>query len=115
MSLISLTENAKARIVTQMEQAGESTLFFCTTSKGCGGNGYQMGFIDADEIESSDEIIDLGENRKFVVDAKSVLLLAGTVVDWVEDEFSGSFKFNNPNAAGSCGCGSSFHTEQPCA
>ena len=114
MSLVSLTESAKDRIVSQMKAADENVLFFCTNSKGCGGNGYQMGFIDADEIEASDEVIDLGEERKFVVDAKSVLLLAGTTIDWVEHEFAGSFTFNNPNAAGNCGCGASFHTEQPC-
>lgn len=115
MSLISLTESAKARIVSQMEASGETTLFFCTTSKGCGGNSYDMGFIDPEEIEPTDEVIDMGNDRKFVVDAKSVLTLAGTTVDWVEDGISGSFQFQNPNAAGSCGCGSSFHTEKPCA
>lgn len=114
MSIV-LTEAAKSRIATQMDLSGETVLFFCATSKGCGGNGYQMGFITPEEVEATDLIIDLGESRKFVVDAESMSKLAGTVVDYVEDGLSGSFKFENPNAAGSCGCGNSFHTEQACS
>ena len=42
------------------------------------------------------------------IDGGSVLYLVGSTMDWVEDEFSAGFVFNNPNATGSCGCGESF-------
>ena len=42
------------------------------------------------------------------VDGGSLLYLIGSVMDWVEDDFTAGFVFNNPNAKGSCGCGESF-------
>lgn len=112
---VSLTERAKERIASLMETNNENTLFFCVNSKGCGGNGYQLGFIERDEVETSDDIIDLGDDRLFVVDNGSAALLLGTVVDWQDQGVGGSFTFSNPQAAGSCGCGSSFHTEKACS
>ena len=44
----------------------------------------------------------------FYVDAGSVLYLIGSRMDWVEDDFTAGFTFQNPNAKGSCGCGESF-------
>ncbi len=43
-----------------------------------------------------------------VVDMKSYLFLNGTTLDYVDDIMGGGFKFINPNAQRSCGCGSSF-------
>jgi hypothetical protein len=37
-----------------------------------------------------------------------VLYLIGSTMDWVEDDFTAGFVFNNPNAKGTCGCGESF-------
>ena len=44
----------------------------------------------------------------FYIDGASVLYLVGSVMDWVEDDFSAGFVFENPNAKGACGCGESF-------
>ena len=44
----------------------------------------------------------------FYVDAGSILYLIGSTMDWVEDDFTAGFVFQNPNAKGSCGCGESF-------
>jgi iron-sulfur cluster assembly accessory protein len=48
------------------------------------------------------------EKLKCVVDAKSMLYLYGLELDYSEELIGGGFKFYNPNAEESCGCGSSF-------
>lgn len=46
---------------------------------------------------------------RVIVDAKALLVLVGTEMDFVEDEVRSEFVFRNPNAKGQCGCGESFH------
>lgn len=102
-------------MVSVLTEAGENTILFGTNSKGCGGNGYVMGIIDRSEVEDGDEVIRLDENdRILVVDPRSAVMLFGTQIDWQETEVSGSFVFSNPNAVGTCGCGSSFTTGEAC-
>ena len=45
---------------------------------------------------------------RFFIDSRSHLYLDGTEIDYVDDIMGSGFKFNNPNATGSCGCGESF-------
>jgi iron-sulfur cluster assembly protein len=45
---------------------------------------------------------------RIIVDMKSAIYLQGTQLDYQKDLVSGQFKFSNPNAAKSCGCGESF-------
>jgi iron-sulfur cluster assembly protein len=45
---------------------------------------------------------------KVIVDAKSAIYLQGTQLDFQKDLMGGSFKFVNPNANKTCGCGESF-------
>jgi iron-sulfur cluster assembly protein len=76
---------------------------------GCSGLSYVMDFSTEDEIQEDDEIDEYSaEKLKCVVDAKSMLYLYGLELDYSEDLIGGGFKFFNPNAEESCGCGSSF-------
>ena len=69
----------------------------------------KMDFSTEDAIQDDDEIDDYPqENIKCVVDAKSMLYLYGMELDYSEELIGGGFKFFNPNAEESCGCGSSF-------
>ncbi|MEQ1847740.1 MAG: iron-sulfur cluster assembly accessory protein, partial [Nitrospira sp.] len=45
---------------------------------------------------------------KVIIDAKSAIYLQGTQLDYQKDMLSGNFKFLNPNANKTCGCGESF-------
>lgn len=64
--------------------------------------------LELDEvIESSDQVLDCG-GIKVVIDAGSQQYLDGLSLDYTEDLMGGGFRFNNPNAASSCGCGNSF-------
>lgn len=57
-----------------------------------------------------DHRVDL-ENLTVYVDKKSLLFLAGTVLDFENTLFSKRFIFKNPNAIASCSCGESFSIE----
>ena len=74
---------------------------------GCSGFTYNMDFDDTEQ--PSDFILE--ENGlKILVDPMSFQYLDGTDIDYVESfQFSG-FRFENPNATSTCGCGSSFAT-----
>ena len=74
---------------------------------GCAGFKYEWGFVNDEQINKGDEIIDLGE-AKFVVDGISVMNIAGTEVDFVKEVFGSHFNIKNPTATASCGCGESF-------
>lgn len=115
MDLISLTDDARHRLTALLKAYNEDTAYLTTTSKGCGGNGYSIGIVDRANVEPVDDIIELAEGLVLAVDGRAALLLAGTVVDWSQNDFSGEWVFNNPNATGHCGCGSSFTTNKPCS
>ena len=59
------------------------------------------------QANAFDERIDTPGGTVFI-DGASVLYLIGSTMDWVEDDFTAGFVFQNPNAKGSCGCGESF-------
>jgi iron-sulfur cluster assembly protein len=72
---------------------------------GCSGFTYKMNFDS--KVSEFDEVIQ-ADGVRVVVDAKSALFLKGTTLDYVNALMGGGFKFINPNATGSCGCGESF-------
>ena len=72
---------------------------------GCSGFSYQLNF--AKEPKPGDITLDC-ENLTVYVDPESIPFLEGTVIDFVSGLYGGGFKFANPNAIASCGCGTSF-------
>jgi len=76
---------------------------------GCSGLSYVMDFSTEEEIEEDDQVDEYpDEGIKCVVDTKSMLYLYGLELDYSDELIGGGFKFFNPNAEDSCGCGSSF-------
>ncbi|MGO9455322.1 MAG: HesB/IscA family protein [Candidatus Binataceae bacterium] len=71
---------------------------------GCSGFQYQMNF---DGQKDGDRVVDLGGVR-VLVDDFSLPYLAGTTLDYVEGLHGAGFRFDNPRASRTCGCGSSF-------
>ena len=78
--------------------------------KGGGCSGYQYGmaldnnFRDEDLVTESDGV-------KVVIDEVSIEYMRGATIDFVDDLMGSGFKVENPNAVASCGCGSSFRTQ----
>lgn len=106
--MVSLTDAAKkevTRLLGEHDDLNGSVLRMGVRGGGCSGLSYTLGFDK--ETSEYDHIIEF-DNVKVVVDMKSALYLKGTEVDYTHDLLGGGFKFNNPNARKSCGCGSSF-------
>jgi len=104
---LNLTSSAEARIAELMARAPEGAIGvkLSTPRRGCSGLAYSVDYVT--EAKPFDERIDTPGGTLFV-DGGSILYLIGSTMEWVEDDFTAGFVFNNPNAKGSCGCGESF-------
>jgi iron-sulfur cluster assembly accessory protein len=71
---------------------------------GCSGFQYQLNF---DAIKEGDRVVEF-EGVKVAVDDFSLPYIAGTTLDFVEGLHGAGFRFDNPRASRTCGCGSSF-------
>jgi iron-sulfur cluster assembly protein len=104
--MVTLTPVAIAKVKEILaERKEEAGLRIAVIGGGCSGFQYQM-TLDK-EAQSDDSVIDM-EGLKIFIDTRSLLYLNGTQVDYVEGENGSGFKFDNPNAKASCGCGESF-------
>lgn len=72
---------------------------------GCSGLGYDLNLVK--ELKEGD-LHWTQDGIAIVTDKLSAKYLAGTHMDWVKTDTAAGFKFENPNAKSSCGCGSSF-------
>jgi len=102
-----LTPSAEARVAALMAKAPQDAIGvkLSTPRRGCSGLAYSVDYVT--EASPMDERIET-PGGTFFIDGASVLYLVGSTMDWVEDDFTAGFVFNNPNAKGSCGCGESF-------
>ncbi len=107
MQAMRLTQSAADRVKELVEASGHDTagLRVGVTKGGCAGMEYTMEFVDAPA--KFDEIVEDRGVRVFI-DAKAVLYLLGTEMDYVTDKLSAKFVFNNPNQTSACGCGESI-------
>lgn len=105
---MTLTDAAAARVRTLMSArtAPAEGLRIGVRTGGCSGMAYEMEF--AAERNPLDEVVEDKGVRLFV-DARALMFLLGTEMDYVEDKLQSGFVFNNPNEKGRCGCGESFH------
>lgn len=72
---------------------------------GCSGLSYTVNFdTEAGPHDQTYEV----DGIRVIVDMKSAIYLQGTQLDFQKDLVSGQFKFSNPNASKTCGCGESF-------
>lgn len=73
---------------------------------GCSGLSYVMDFDD--QIDKTDEIVEVDGGLKVIIDRKSVLYLFGTELNYSDGLNGKGFQWENPNASRTCGCGESF-------
>lgn len=105
---VTLTEKAAKHVQKSLSSRGKGLgLRLGVKTSGCSGMSYIMEF--ADETQPEDQIFE-SQGVKIVVDAKSLLYIDGTELDFVREGLNEGFKFNNPNVKDSCGCGESFNT-----
>ncbi|MHC5210189.1 MAG: HesB/IscA family protein [Planctomycetota bacterium] len=106
--MITVTEKAVTevrRIIAEQELGEETFLRVGVSGGGCSGFSYVVGFDT--EVKQGDVESEF-HGMKVVVDGDAVPYLDQTVVDFSDSVMRRGFVFNNPNASGTCGCGSSF-------
>ncbi len=106
--MITITERAAKeikRIVAEQNLPANSALRVGVKGGGCSGFSYTLGFDD--EVGEVDQVTEQ-DGVRIVCDPKSFLYLNGTELDFEDNLMGRGFKFGNPNAAKSCGCGESF-------
>lgn len=106
--MIGLSERAikeVRRIVAEQNLPEETFLRVGVKGGGCSGFSYTLGFDDA--LAETDQVSEVNGVR-VACDPKSFLYLNGTEVDFEESLMGRGFKFGNPNADKTCGCGESF-------
>ena len=104
--MITVTQSAAAEAKRLLEKQGkpELGLRVGVQGGGCSGLSYKLGF---DQERSGDHIQKI-EGVRVLVDPKSDLYLDGTTLDFVDGLEGRGFKFLNPQAKKTCGCGESF-------
>lgn len=106
---ISLAPAALQRIKDFLDASPDALgLRFGVRRTGCSGWGYEVDLAretrDGDTVSEQDGV-------RVYVDADSLALVDGTVIDFVKQGLGEHFVFRNPNAQGECGCGESFTTD----
>ena len=105
--MITLTESAVGRIKSILHNdpaaRGKSLRLF-VQGGGCAGFQYAFAFDD----RKDDDAVVAQDDVEVVIDPMSAVYLTGLQVDYTESLTGAGFRFSNPNASGSCGCGKSF-------
>jgi iron-sulfur cluster assembly protein len=104
--MIQVTEPAIRQLQVMLREQDDQTkgLRIFVEHGGCAGLQYGMGFARA---ESGDEVVER-DGVKVIVAEQSRQFLDGSTIDYSDDLAGAGFRIQNPNAARSCGCGTSF-------
>lgn len=103
---ISVTPKAANQIRKALDKRGAGVgLRVAVKTSGCSGYAYALEFADS---PADEDLRFESEGVTLLVDARSLPMIDGTQLDWVREGLNEGFKFNNPNASATCGCGESF-------
>ena len=105
--MITLTQSAQTAISRFIKGAESPVQGLRISVTGGGCSGMQYGLALEETPSNEDTIIEVDDVRLFV-DPDSAPMLNGVTVDFLDGMEGSGFKFNNPNATASCGCGKSF-------
>ena len=108
-SVLTLTAKAVAQVKDVMTQQGFEGYYLTirVVPAGCSGLGYDLNLV---KDSKPGDLLWEQEGIKLCTDPVSVKYLTGTEVDYQVTDTAAGFKFQNPNAKSSCGCGTSFST-----
>jgi iron-sulfur cluster assembly accessory protein len=104
--MIQVTEPAIRQLQVMLTEQDDPTkgLRIYVENGGCAGMQYGMGFAHA---QPGDEVVER-DGVKVIVDAQSAHFIDGSTIDYSDDLAGAGFRIQNPKAARSCGCGTSF-------
>lgn len=103
--MIVLTPNAIIKVQSLLKEESKYALRIGVTGGGC--NGFNYTFAFAEEASDDDTLIEY-KDVNVLVDPISLMYLDGAVVDYSKSIAGELFTVSNPNAATTCGCGTSF-------
>lgn len=104
---IKFTDNAAVKVSELIAEEGNAALKLRVYVSGGGCSGFQYGFTFDEQLNEDDTVVE--KNGVMVlIDAMSIDYLRGAEIDYKEDVSGAQFVIRNPNAATTCGCGSSF-------
>jgi iron-sulfur cluster assembly protein len=105
---IEITAAAAEEIAKQRDKRGTPDAMIRIGVRGGGCTGFTYVFEWAEQTRPTDKVFS-AHGVSIVVDPKSLVYLGGMQLDFVRGMMGHGFKFNNPNAKGSCGCGESVN------
>ena len=105
--MINLTDRAASEIKGLLDKQGKPDAMLRVFVSGGGCSGFQYGMSLEDAAMEGDKETEIN-GVKVIVDPRSAMYISGAEVDFVDNLMGGGFKIDNPNAASSCGCGTSF-------
>ena len=100
--MIKILDNALLRLRELRDKHNKKFVRIDVKGGGCAGFNYEWSFADEDRID------DVVVGDILLVSRDYELYLLGMELDYSYDDFESMFKFNNPKATSSCGCGTSF-------
>ena len=104
---ITITETAVSTIKNLLAQKNVPDHGLRVFVSGGGCSGMQYGMALEPEARPYDHVVEVGGIKVFV-DPTSMMYLSNATIDYEDSIMGGGFKIDNPNAASSCGCGTSF-------
>ena len=104
---IVFTDAAASKVSELIQEEDNPALKLRVFISGGGCSGFQYGFTFDEKIEDGDSQVE-NHGVTLVVDPMSIQYLMGAEIDYTEDLSGAQFVIRNPNAATTCGCGSSF-------
>ena len=103
---VTLSEAAAKRIAAIVAaEADKQALRVSVEGGGCSGFSYKF---DLDGQPAGDDIVIKRDGATVLIDPMSLIYMAGSEIDFVDNLLGQSFQIKNPNAVASCGCGTSF-------
>lgn len=106
--MVTVSDKARARLIALRAEEGHAAdagVRVSVKGGGCSGLSYDLGF---DTVERPGDHVFEHNGVRVYVDAKSLLYLVGTELDFTDGLNGKGFQFNNPNASRTCACGESF-------
>ena len=105
--IITLTDAAVEKVRSMMAKEGKEgyALRFGLTTGGCAGLSYEMKF---QKNPYENDIVFEQKGLTVIVNQESLQYVKGVQIDYVDTLRESGFKYSNPNAKSSCGCGTSF-------
>ncbi len=103
---VTLSDAAAKRIAAIVgADTGKRALRVAVEGGGCSGFSYKFDLVEGPE---ADDIVVEKDNATVLIDQLSLVYMAGSEIDFVDNLLGQSFQIKNPNAVASCGCGTSF-------